>query len=83
MLRRHQHIQQGHDVKHLAAVDQLGFFTYLSRDLQGAQLFLQRQQAGSPAGQHHHTGWFYSAGDLTGHPGCGLPGFQRAQRFFG
>ena len=55
VLRGHQHVQQRHHVQHLAAVDQVGFFANLRRNVQGAQLLLQGQQTGPFARQHHHV----------------------------
>jgi hypothetical protein len=55
VLRRHQHVEQRDDIEHFAAVDQIGFLTDLRRDVQRAQLVLQRQQASAFARQDHHV----------------------------
>ena len=87
MLRRHQHVQQRHDVLHLATVDQLGLFTDLGGDVQRLQGVTQRHQAGAFARQGHDVAGFQAwlvgrAGDLPGDPRCGLARFQRAPGFF-
>ena len=90
MSGRHQHVQQGHQVLHLAAVDQIGFFTNLGRDVQLAQFKLQRQQTGALARQHHHIRGLQAtshsirrlgAGQLLRNPVRRLARLQGAQGF--
>ena len=58
MLRRNQHIKQRHDIEHLAAVNQFGFFADLGWNMQLAKLVLQGHQAGAFARQNHDVQWF-------------------------
>ena len=81
VLRRHQHIKQRHQIKHFAAVDQIGFFANLGGDVQRPQFLLQWQQAGPLARQHHHLFGRQSGGNLPGNPRGGLTRFERAQGF--
>ena len=84
MLRRHQHIEQGHHVQHFAAVNELGFFANLGGDVQLAQLGLQGHQPGPFARQHHHvSGFQLGVVKVLRDPVRGLAGLQRAQGFFG
>ncbi len=90
VLRRHQHIEQGHQVQHFAAVDEIGFFADLSGDVQAAQLVLQGHQSGPLARQHHDIGGLQAgacsagidAGELLCNPVRSLARLQRAQGFF-
>ena len=75
MLRRHQHIEQRHQIEHFAAVDQIGFFTNLGRNVQRPQFLLQRQQTGASARQHHQLRGLQASGHLPGNPGGGLTRF--------
>ena len=54
VLWRHQHVKQGGDVLHFAAINQGYFFTDLGRNAQRAQLLLKWQQTSPLARQHHH-----------------------------
>ena len=64
VLRRHQHVEQRHHVQHFAAVDELGFLAHLRRNVQRAQLVLQRQQSGALAREDHHVLGAQSGADL-------------------
>ncbi len=90
VLRRHQHVQQGHHVLHFAAIDQIGLFANLSGYVQRAQFVLQGQQSSPFARQHHDVGGLQASarslrcrtGKLLRNPGGGLARLQRAQGFF-
>ena len=47
VLRRDQYIKQCHEIEHFTAVNQLGLFTNLRRDMKRTQRLLQRHQSGT------------------------------------
>ena len=82
MRRRHQRIEQRHDVLHLGRGAQIGLLRLLRRNAERAQLFLHHGQAVALARQHHDVLRMQASRNLRRQPVRGLAALQRAQRVF-